>query len=187
MTLSRTISTLPVRAAGAALLVLAGLVLPGSGSGIGPLLAQTVDTTALAQSARQPREVNIEADRMEVMDQQKRAIFIGNVDAHRGDIVFKTDKLIADYAETTRESGEKDTEVTFLEAAGNVVIETTQQRITGTWAKMDVKSNQVTVGGNVVVTQGSTVLHGQQLFVDLDKNTSEMTGGRVRGRFVPGQ
>jgi lipopolysaccharide export system protein LptA len=77
--------------------------------------------------------------------------------------------------------------VTFLEAAGNVVIETTQQRITGTWAKMDVKSNQVTVGGNVVVTQGSTVLHGQQLFVDLDKNTSEMTGGRVRGRFVPGQ
>lgn len=182
---SRTISSLPFRATGAALLVMAGLVLPGPGTG--PLLAQTVDTTALAQSARQPKEVNIEADRMEVMDQDKRAVFIGNVDAHRGDIVFKTDRLIADYAETVRDSGEKDTEVTFLEAAGNVVIETTQQRITGSWAKMDVKSNQVTVGGNVVVTQGSTVLHGQQLFVDLDKNTSEMTGGRVRGRFVPGQ
>jgi lipopolysaccharide export system protein LptA len=52
---------------------------------------------------------------------------------------------------------------------------------------MDVQSNQVTVGGNVVVTQGSTVLRGEQLFVDLDKNTSEMTGGRVKGKFVPRQ
>jgi lipopolysaccharide export system protein LptA len=79
------------------------------------------------------------------------------------------------------------TEVTFLEATGAVVIETAQQRITGAWAKMDVKANQVTVGGNVVVTQGSTVLRGEQLLVDLNANTSEMTGGRVRGRFVPNQ
>ena len=161
-------------------LVAAGLTVLG-----GPLLAQTtVDTSAIAQSARQPGEVNIEADRMEVLDQEKRAIFIGNVDAQRGEIAFSTDRLVADYEETPGEGG---TDVTFLEATGAVVIETPGQRITGAWAKMDVKSNQVTVGGNVVVTQGTTVLHGEQLFVDLDKNTSEMTGGRVKGRFVPGQ
>jgi lipopolysaccharide export system ATP-binding protein len=67
--------------------------------------------------------------------------------------------------------------VTYLEATGAVVIETAQQRITGAWARMDVKSNKVTVGGNVVVTQGSTVLRGEQLLVDLNANTSEMTGG----------
>jgi lipopolysaccharide export system protein LptA len=152
-----------------------------------PLLAQTtIDTSEIAQSARQPGEVNIEADRMEVLDQEKRAIFIGNVDAKRGNIAFKTDRLVADYEETGGESG-GGTSVTFLEATGAVVIETAQQRITGAWAKMDVKSNQVTVGGNVVVTQGSTVLRGEQLVVDLDKDTSEMTGGRVKGRFVPNQ
>jgi lipopolysaccharide export system protein LptA len=42
-------------------------------------------------------EVNIEADRMEVLEDRKRAIFSGNVDAQRGDIVFKTDRLVADY------------------------------------------------------------------------------------------
>jgi lipopolysaccharide export system protein LptA len=151
-----------------------------------PLLAQTtVDTSEIAQSARQPGEVNIEADRMEVLDQEKRAIFIGNVDAQRGNIAFKTDRLVANYEESAGESG--GTDVTFLEATGAVVIETPEQRITGAWAKMDVKANQVTVGGDVVVTQGNTVLRGEQLFVDLDKDTSEMTGGRVRGRFVPGQ
>lgn len=151
-----------------------------------PLLAQTaVDTTEIAQSARQPGEVNIEADRMEVLDQEKQAIFIGNVDAQRGNIAFKTDRLVANYEETAGESG--GTDVTFLEATGAVVIETPEQRITGAWAKMDVKANQVTVGGDVVVTQGNTVLRGEQLIVDLNKDTSEMTGGRVRGRFVPGQ
>lgn len=154
----------------------------------GPLPAQTtVDTSEIAESARQAGEVNIEADRMEVLDKEKRAIFIGNVDAQRGDIAFKTDRLVADYEENTGESGESGTSVTFLEATGAVVIETAEQRITGNWARMDVAANQVTVGGDVVVTQGSTELRGDQLVVDLDKDTSEMTGGRVRGRFVPGQ
>jgi lipopolysaccharide export system protein LptA len=169
-------------------LALLAFALAGLMSPFGPLLAQTtIDTSEIAQSARQPDEVNIEADRMEVLDQENRAIFIGNVDAKRGNIAFKTDRLVADYEETGGESGGNGTNVTFLEATGAVVIETTQQRITGTWARMDVKSNQVTVGGNVVVTQGSTVLRGEQLVVDLDKDTSEMTGGRVRGRFVPNQ
>ena len=35
--------------------------------------------------------------------------------------------------------------------------------------------------------QGQTVMNGQQLFVDLNTNKSEMTGGRVKGSFVPGQ
>lgn len=154
----------------------------------GPLPAQTtVDTSEIAQSARQPGEVNIEADRMEVLDQEKRAIFIGNVDAQRGDIAFRTDRLVANYEDNTGDSGEGGTSVTFLEATGAVVIETAEQRITGAWAKMDVAANQVTVGGGVIVTQGSTELRGDQLFVDLDEDTSEMTGGRVRGRFVPGQ
>jgi len=169
-----------------AILASLALALAGPMAPFGPLLAQTtIDTSEIAQSARQPGEVNIEADRMEVLDQEKRAIFIGNVDAKRGNIAFKTDRLVADYEETGGESGGSGTSVTFLEATGAVVIETAQQRITGAWAKMDVKSNQVTVGGDVVVTQGSTVLRGDQLVVDLDKDTSEMTGGRVKGRFVP--
>lgn len=150
-------------------------------------VAQSVDTTALAQSAQQPNAVNIEADRMEVQDDNKRAIFSGNVDASRGDIVLKTDKLVADYVEAEGGSGGGSTEVTFLEASGNVEIDTARQRITGSWARMDVKANHVTVGGNVVVNQGGTVLTGEELFVDLNKNTSQLTGGRVKGSFVPRQ
>jgi hypothetical protein len=35
--------------------------------------------------------------------------------------------------------------------------------------------------------QDKSIIMGEKLFVDLDKNVSEMTGGRVKGSFVPAQ
>jgi lipopolysaccharide export system protein LptA len=52
---------------------------------------------------------------------------------------------------------------------------------------MDVKANDLTVGENVKIVQGKNVLTGTKLFVDLDTNKSELTGGRVRGSFVNDQ
>lgn len=150
-----------------------------------PALGQTVDTTDLAKSAQEKKEVNIEADQMEVMEKEKRAVFTGNVDAKRGDVKLNSDKLVVTYSDVQQSDGTKKTDVTFLDASGNVVIVTSRQRITGQTARMDVKANKVTVDGNVVVTQGKTVLKGRQLLVDLDTNTSQMTGGRVKGSFVP--
>jgi len=148
-------------------------------------MAQTVVTNDLQTASKSKKEVNIEADSMEVLDKQKKAIFTGKVDAKREDVTLHTDKLVVDYADTKQTDGSKKTEVTFLDATGRVVIVTSRQRITGDWAKMDVKANQLTVGGNVTVTQDKTVLKGKKLFVDLDKNTTQMSGGRVSGSFVP--
>ncbi|MFO1088739.1 MAG: LptA/OstA family protein [Hyphomicrobiales bacterium] len=78
------------------------------------------------------------------------------------------------------------TEVTTIDAKGNVVITTPRERITGEWAKIDVAKNLLTVGGDLVVlTQGTNVLKGKQLQVDLKTNQTTMTGGRVKGNFVP--
>ena len=66
-------------------------------------------------------------------------------------------------------------------------IVTDKQTVTGKWAKMDVKANDLTVGENVKIVQGKNILTGSKLFVDLDTNKSEMTGGRVSGSFVNDQ
>ncbi len=140
-----------------------------------------------AQQAKGPKDVDIEADQVQVLEDELKAVFTGKVDATRGDVRLNTDKLVVRYQEKKKADGTKKTEVTHLDAAGSVVIITKSQRITGQWAKMNVKANELTVGGNVVVRQGQTVVRGKKLFVDLDKNTSQMTGGRVKGSFVPGQ
>jgi lipopolysaccharide export system protein LptA len=85
------------------------------------------------------------------------------------------------------QGGDKKTEVTFLDADGNVIIITSKQTINGKTAHMDVKANKLWVKGGTKVVQGKTVMNGDQLFVDLKTNKSEMTGGRVKGSFVPGQ
>jgi lipopolysaccharide export system protein LptA len=152
-----------------------------------PALAQTVDTKAVAAEAKGPKDVDIEANQMEVFDDQKKAVFTGNVVGKRGTVTLHCDKLVVEYVETPQTDGTKKTEVTFLDASGNVVIVTSKQTVTGAWAKMDVKKNQVNVGGNVKVVQDKNVLTGEKLFVDLDANRSEMTGGRVKGSFLPKQ
>lgn len=172
-----------------------------------PGTAQTVDTAESAKGAKTPKNVDIEADTMEILDEQKKAIFKGNVNAKRADVTLKSDTLVVTYTETPvtpaakkeqsdtqpaattdgTETPEKKTEVTFLDAEGNVVIITSRQTVTGKTAHMDVKANKLWVKGGAKVVQGKTVMNGEQLFVDLNTNKSEMTGGRVKGSFVPGQ
>jgi lipopolysaccharide export system protein LptA len=149
-------------------------------------VAQTVDTTAASIESKSDKAVDIESNEMEILDDKKMAIFSGKVNGKRGDVRLTCDRLEVNYAETMQPDGTKKTDVTNLHATGNVVIVTSKQTVTGQWAKMDVKANTINIGGKVKVVQGKTVLTGEKLFVDLDRNKSEMTGGRVRGVFSPG-
>ncbi|MDH3740458.1 MAG: LptA/OstA family protein [Hyphomicrobiales bacterium] len=147
--------------------------------------AQTVNTTGLAAESKGQKDVDIESDQMQIKEVEKLAIFTGNVDARRGNVKLKSDKLVVHYDDAKKKKNGGKTEVTHLDATGHVVIITRNQRITGNWAKMDVKANLLNVGGNVVVTQGKTVVKGKKLFVDLNTNVSKFSGGRVKGSFVP--
>lgn len=167
------------------ILIAAGLALALAAS---PAVAQTVDTKEATAESKEVKDVDIEADQMEILDDKKQAIFRGNVIGRRGNVTLKAATLTVNYVETPDPAtGGNKTEVTHLDAQGGITIITRTQTITGDWGKMDVKANEVTVGGKVKVVQGKTVISGEKLFADLDTGKSEMTGGRVRGSFVPEQ
>ncbi|WP_170240675.1 LptA/OstA family protein [Rhodoligotrophos appendicifer] len=144
-----------------------------------------VDGTKLKDaSAKASGAVDVVADKMELQQEKKQAIFTGNVDATRGNVNLKGAKLVIDYDETkTGDTSER--KFKTLRADGNVVVTSKGQVIHSDWATMDIAANKVVMGGKVVVTQGETVLHGTQLNIDLDTGQSQLSGGRVRGRFVP--
>jgi lipopolysaccharide export system protein LptA len=96
-----------------------------------------------------------------------------------------SERMEVNYADAQQGDGSKKTEVTVINASGGVKITTGRQVITGRDAILDVKGNQLTVKGSVVVTEGSTVIHGETLKVDLKTKVSAMTGGRVKGSFIP--
>ena len=155
----------------AALLAVA-LVLAGAG----PLRAQT---------ATAPVPVDITANEMEILDAEKKAIFRGAVDATRGTTNLKADALTVTYAEVKQPDGSSKTDASNLDAKGNVIIKTPRQTITGDWAKFDSRANKLIVGGAVQLVQGATVLTGSELRADLNTDRIQMTGGRVKGSFLP--
>src|SRR5439155_19595058 len=75
-----------------------------------------------------------------------------------------------------------------LEAKGGVVVTQKDQTATGETGLFDMKTNTVTLLGNVVITQGQNVVRGKKLVVDLTTGVSKVEGqgGRVEGLFMPG-
>jgi lipopolysaccharide export system protein LptA len=139
-----------------------------------------------AQAAEKKKgPVTVEANQMELVEGGKQAIFTGSVDAVREDGHILSDKMIVDYTDTKQPDGTTKSEVSNLDCTGNVTITTKTQVITGDWAKMNVSANTLVVGGSVKVVQGKTVLTGPKLDVDLNTNRTVMSGGRVKGSFVP--
>jgi lipopolysaccharide export system protein LptA len=88
-----------------------------------------------------------------------------------------------------------ETQITKIEAKGDVIIESEDdQTTTSDWALYDLPSQLVTVGGNVVLTQGKNVLKGNRLVIDLKTGESRFentgntaAGGRIRALFMPKQ
>ncbi len=91
--------------------------------------------------------------------------------------------------------GDAGNQISKIEARGEVVITTDQdQTTTSDWALYDVPAQLVTVGGNVVLTQGKNVLKGDRLVIDLKTGESRFentgngsTGGKIRALFMPKQ
>jgi lipopolysaccharide export system protein LptA len=89
--------------------------------------------------------------------------------------------------------GQKGTQISKIEARGEVVITSDQdQTTTSDWALYDVPAQMVTVGGNVVLMQGKNVLKGDRLVIDLKTGESRFenkgnteAGGRIRALFMP--
>ena len=164
-----------------------------------PVLAQEADTTAAATTAAKPADakpkdvkpaaapvpVDIVSNEMEILDKEKKAIFRGAVDATKGTTNLKSDELTVTYADVKQPDGTTKTDATNLDAKGSVVITTPKEKITGDWAKYDPRTEKLTEGGKVKLVQGSTVLTGPELHADLKTGRTQMTGGRVKGSFLP--
>ncbi|MCA3559590.1 MAG: hypothetical protein IOC82_00990 [Aestuariivirga sp.] len=154
-----------------------------------PALAQeATDATAGAKAGDKGNDtapVDIVSNEMEILDKEKKAIFRGAVDATKGTTNLKSDELTVTYADVKQPDGATKTDATDLDAKGSVIITTPKEKITGDWAKYDPQSEKLTVGGKVKLVQGTTVLEGNELRADLKTGRTQMTGGRVKGSFLP--
>lgn len=138
--------------------------------------------------------VEITADSLEVLQQQKKAIFNGNVIATQGKMNLKADKMTVYYsgADTSGKS------ISKIDVDGNVFLTTGTETARGSSGVYNVVNDFITLNGNVVLTRENNVLKGSKLEYDIKNGRSKLIGGvttttagqpagtgRVQALFIP--
>jgi LPS export ABC transporter protein LptC len=121
--------------------------------------------------------MDIEADMLDVYDNEKRAVFHGNVKSKQGDFTVRTVEMIAFYSGQAglglSSSGDEaanktPSELTRVEAKQKVLMTSKDgQSATGDWAIFDIKANTVLLGDDVTISRGKDVAQGPRLKIDL--------------------
>lgn len=160
---------------------------------IGRLTLMVLLFLATAVAAQQPpgsdpdAPIEIEADKLEVRQDQQLAIFTGNVVAVQGGMTLKTNEMRVTYRQNDKSGGASvGGAISRLEAIGAVVINTDRETATGERGVYDVDGRVIDLQGNVQLSNKDGRLTGQALRMNLATGVSELTStGRVRGVFTP--
>jgi lipopolysaccharide export system protein LptA len=137
--------------------------------------------------------IEVEADQLDIFDKKKIAVFKGNVIAKQGETRLTTSTLIIHYSGGGAGTAQS---ITRLEANGGVTVSQKDQKATGSRAFVDMTKEQITLSGNVVLTQGKNVLRGKELFINMKSGAARLASvaksdgsggkkGRVQGLFIP--
>lgn len=154
-------------------------------------------------SLERDQPVRIEAATLEVRDKVRQATFSGDVKLTQGDTTLKCKVLVVFYEDTAapkkgaaqtqaQKGGTTAQQIKRAEAKGDVFVTQKDQTASGDNGVFDLKSNTVTMTGNVVVTQGQTVMRGERMVVNLTTGVTKVDsssgkgGGRVELLAQPG-
>jgi len=164
------------------------------------------------QSQNKDQPIHIEAATLEVHDKAKTATFSGNVQVVQGDTTMRCRSLVVFYgaeegAGTAKPAAARPVaegpatpgmpqgaqSIRRIEARGGVTVVTKDQNASGELGVYDLKTKTITLTGNVVVTQGKNVLHGDRVVVDTTTGNSRVESNaataqnRVRALILPGK
>lgn len=145
----------------------------------GPLHAQSTGSGFKFDSSR---PIEISADSLEVSQDEKSALFQGNVRAEQGEMLLKADSLTVYYREKGAETNDEQSPFTRIDAKGNITISSPSETGSGDWAVYDVDRKIITVGGNVQLVRDNSVIKGNRLVLDLNSGRSKIEGGAGPGQ-----
>jgi lipopolysaccharide export system protein LptA len=193
------------------------LLAPGLVAAQAPRPAAGPPVQSLLQGGQdKDQPVQIEAASLEVRDKAKTATFAGDVQVVQGDTTMKCQKLVVFYGQEVgiaqKEAGQgsapaPDTKpalagpkgaqnIRRIEARGGVTVITKDQNASGDLGVYDLAAKTITLTGNVVVSQGQNVIHGERVVVDTVSGNARVesnnqggggTPSRVRALIQPNQ
>jgi lipopolysaccharide export system protein LptA len=186
------------------------LLAPGLAAAQAPRPAPAAPVQGLLQGGQdKDQPVQIEAASLEVRDKNKTATFAGDVQVVQGDTTMKCQKLVVFYgqeigiaqagaqppdakppdakpAPTSALPGPKGAQnIRRIEARGGVTVITKDQNASGDLGVYDLVAKTITLTGNVVVSQGQNVIHGERVIVDTVTGNARVESSNQGGGATP--
>ncbi len=157
------------------------------------LLLSLPVSSAIAQSSGKPvaglklsgdQPVQIESDKLEVRENERKAIFTGNVAVVQGATLLKSGILTVYYANDGGSATTGTSTIERLEASGKVYVKSENQIATGDAGTYDMKTEiMVLTGDKVVLSEGENVAVGCKLTILTKTGQAKLesckNGGRV--------
>jgi len=180
----------------AALAATAALMMPGLAAAQAP---HPAPVERMIQGGGQDQPVQIEAGSLEVRDKNKTATFAGNVQVVQGDTTMKCQKLVVFYGEEVGiaqagnppppkpagDAKKNPQNIRRIEARGGVTVVTKDQNASGDLGVYDLIAKTITLTGNVVVSQGQNVIHGERVVVDTVTGNAKVESSGQSGGATP--
>ncbi len=162
------------------------------------LCIASLSTKAVPLQSDSP--ISIDADMLEVLQQESKAIFRGNVVAKQADMTLKSQKMTVYYDQQSEKSSQSALgALSRIDVEGKVQLVTPEESATAQSGRYDAVKDKVFLFGSVLLRRGNNVLNGSRLVYDMTTGKSLLSsatanGGeapassganRVRGIFVP--
>lgn len=144
--------------------------------------------------------IKIDANKLDVLDKDSKAVFSGNVIAVQGETTVRCSVMTVFYegrgqggtpkpaqpAAQGQGQGANDGAIKRIECAGPVTVVSKTQAATSDNAVFDRANNQVIMTGNVALNDGPNITRGDRLVYNTQTGIANVTSsGRVQGYFVP--
>ncbi len=143
--------------------------------------------------------IAIDADTLEVIQSERRAVFDGNVVAKQAEMTLRSGRMIVYYGDSGKQTDTVSSlgSLSRIDVERNVHLKTPGESAQADRGVYDALRDKIFLYGNVVLRRGNNVLRGTKLEYHLKTGSSVLSGGasgqvptssgRVQGVFVPNQ
>lgn len=137
--------------------------------------------------------IQIEADKLDIIDDQNTALLTGNVSVVQGTTLMQARQIKVFY-ERSGEQDQTKSGIRRIEASGKVAVRSGENKVSADNAVINMINETVLITGNVIISQTGNVLSACKVTVNLKTNVSNVTpcdtaagntGGRVKILLTP--
>ena len=121
--------------------------------------------------------IEIISDELEWNEKEKIAYARGNASAEQKDKKLTADELIVHLSKDNKNTNNNN-EIVMIEAIGNVVFSSKEDRATGNNAVYNIVKNNIIIDGNFILKRKENIMQGEHLEMDLNTGVSSISNGK---------